>query len=273
MITSAHPGAVGSLRRIMDAYLDSVLTRNPTRSALGPQCRVTVNAVLAGPEETPPIDDFPALQIFSDPAQGGVVVAGAARVAGALSPYALRLRVENEHIVEVEMLLSRTSHGHFADVDQLLSPDVLYDAPVPARRASDREGLKAAADSYWTALQESDGSLAKFAYRCDRFDNGKKITNNLSILASPEAAVLTCVSGLYATRPARPVARNRRFPVLDVSLGVAVSFVLVDFNPNALIKLPGMTHYMLGLFKIVDGEIRSLDEITEKLPFGAPAVW
>src|SRR3569833_2160988 len=106
MITSAHPGAVGSLRRIMVAYLDSVLTRNPTRSALGPQCRVTVNAVVTGPEVTPSIDDFPALQIFSDPAQGGVVVAGAARIAGALCPYGLRLRVENEHIVEVETLLS-----------------------------------------------------------------------------------------------------------------------------------------------------------------------
>jgi len=90
---------------------------------------VTVNAVVTGAEETPPIDDFPALQVFSDPAQGSVV-AGAARVGGALRPYALRLRVENENIVEVERLLSGTSHGYCADVDQLLSPDVLYDAPA-----------------------------------------------------------------------------------------------------------------------------------------------
>ncbi|MDB6011601.1 MAG: hypothetical protein JWL65_3851 [Gammaproteobacteria bacterium] len=273
MIVSGHPGARGKLREITDEYLGSLLRHAPACPALAPGCRATVNAVATGVTSLPPIDDFPALQIFTDPQRGEVAVAGVAKIAGALHPFALRLRVESERILEAEALLSNTSKGHFADVEQLLKPDVLYDAPVALERASDRAGLTAAADSYWTGLQESDGSIPKFAYRCDRFDNGKKITNNLSILLSPEAAVLTCASGLNATRPARPVARNRRFPVLDVSLGVVVSFVLVDFKPNPQIKLPGMTHYMMGLFKIVDGEIRSLDEITEKLPFGSPSGW
>lgn len=273
MILSGHPGAQGSLRRITDRYLDSVLRRDPGRAPLAPHSRATLNALALATQDAPPIDGFPALQMFADPEQGGVALAGVASVAGARRPYALRLKIEDEQILEVETLLSNTSKGHFADVDQLLHPDVLYDAPVAPERAGSRETLKAGADSYWTALQESDGSIPKFAYRCDRFDNGKKITNNLSILLSPEASVLTCASGIFATRPARPIARNRRFPVLDLSLGVAVSWVMVDFKPNPQIKLPGMTHYMMGLFKIVDGEIRCLDEITEKLPFGTPAVW
>jgi hypothetical protein len=273
MIISGHPGAQGVLRRIADEYLGSLLRHAPACAALAPGYRATVNAVPTGVEGHPVIDDFPALQIFTDLEQGGAVVAGVAEVDGTLRPYALRLRVESECILEAEMLLSHTSKGHFADVEQLLKPDVLYDAPVAPDRASNRAGLQAAADSYWTGLQESDGSIPRFAYRCDRFDNGKKITNNLSILLSPEASVLTCASSLNATRAARPVARNRRFPVLDVSLGVAVSFVLVDFKPNPQLRLPGMTHYMMGLFKVADGEIRSLDEITEKLPFGSPEPW
>jgi hypothetical protein len=155
----------------------------------------------------------------------------------------------------------------------MLEPDVLYDAPVPPERARDRAALIAAADSYWAGLQESDGSIPRFSYRCERFDNGKKLTNNLSILLSPEATVLTCAGSLNLTRGARPVARNRRFPVLDVDLGIVASFVLVDFHPNPQNGLPGMAYYALGLFKIVDGSIRSLDEISTKLPLGTAAIW
>lgn len=274
MIVSGHAAARGTkLRQIADGYLESLLRRNPSSAALATAFRASVNGAVVTPETQPAVDDFLALQMFVDTEQGGVALAGVAVAGGVRRPFALRLKVATERIVEAESILSSTPKGHFADVDQLLKPDVLYDAPVPPERASDREGLKAAADSYWTGLQESDGTIPKFAYRCDRFDNGKKITNNLSILLSPEAAVLTCASGLFATRPARPVSRNRRFPVLDASLGVAVSFVMVDFNSNPLLGFPGMTHYMMGLFKVVDGEIRSLDEFTEKLSFGAPSVW
>lgn len=274
MIMSGHPAARGTaLRRIADGYLESLLRRETTRAPLAANFRASLNAQSVTSAAMPAFDDFPALQMFTDAEQGGIALAGAAVVEGVLRPYAARLKVENERITEAESIVSNTTKGHFADVDQLLKPDILYDAPVPPERASDRAGLRAAADSYWTGLQESDGSIPKFNYRCDRYDNGKKITNNLSILLSPEAAVLTCASSVYGTRPARPIARARSFPVLDVSLGVAVSWVMVDFQPNPLLKLPGMTHYMMGLFKVVDGEIRCMDELTEKIPFGSASVW
>jgi hypothetical protein len=274
MIISGHPAARGTvLRRLADDYLESLLTRDPSRAALSKDSRVSLNATLVAPGELPKFDDFPALQIFTDVEQGGIALAGVTIVEGVLRPYALRLKIENERIAEAETIVSGTTKGHFADVDQLMKPDVLYDAPVAPERAATREALRAAADSYWIGLQESDGSIPKFNYRCDRYDNGKRITNNLSILLSPEAAVLTCASSLYGTRPARPLARARAYPVLDVSLGVVVSWVMVDFRENPLLKLPGMTHYMMTLFKVVDGEIRIMDEITEKVPFGTPSAW
>jgi hypothetical protein len=271
---SGHPAATGTpLRRLADRYLESNLAGDLTRAPLAADFRASVNAKTIATETPPHIEDFPALQIFPDPQASEVILTGVAMNEGVLRPYVLRLKARDERIIESETILGGTPKGHFADVDQLLKPDPLYDAPVLPCRASDRGQLRAAADSYWEGLQQSDGSIPKFAYRCERFDNGKKITNNLSMLLSPEATVLTCTSGLYGTRPARPVARARRFPVLDVELGVAASFVMVDFKPNSLINLPGMTHYMLGLFKVVDGEIRSLDEITVKLDFGTPSIW
>ncbi|MBL3961179.1 MULTISPECIES: hypothetical protein [Burkholderia] len=220
------------------------------------------------------IDDFPSLQLFDDPLQSQVVAFGVAEAGGQIRPYALRLKVSAGRISEVEEIISTACAGHFADAVQLLKPDVLYEAPVPPHRAAERDQLESVADSYWSALQESDGSLARFAYRCDRYDNGKKITNNLSILLSADAAVHTPASCVYATRPARPIARNRRFPVVDRRLGIVVSFVLVDFHPAPHLDRPDCgTFYMAGVFKVTDGEIRSLDEIREILPLGAAEIW
>jgi hypothetical protein len=274
MIAPSNSGATDTnLRHLADSYLEVLLGRDLARVSLAPDFRVSVNAAWIAPTALPAIDDFPALQMFTDPEQGCAALVGVAILAGVRRPFALRLGAENGRIGEAEIILSNSCKGHFADVDQLMYPDVLYDAPVPPARSSGPKALEAAANGYWTGLQESDGAIPKFSYRCDRFDNGKKITNNLSILLSPEATVLTCTSSLYATRTARPVCRNRRFPLLDINLGVAVSFVMVDFQPNPYINLPGMTHYMMGLFKVVDGEIRSLDELTEKLPFGTASIW
>lgn len=273
-IVSGDPaGRRHPLRSIAHSYLESLLPRNGAGASLAPEFRASINGEWVANRPHPPIEDFPALQIFLDPVQGGVVVTGVAVSAGMRCPYALRLKVQGEQILEAESILSDSRKGHFADVDQMLEPDVLYDAPVPPERASDRAGLIAAADSYWAGLQESDGSIPRFSYRCERFDNGKKLTNNLSILLSPEATVLTCASSLNLTRAARPVARNRRFPVLDVDLGIVASFAVVDFQPNPQNGLPGMAYYALGLFKIVDGSIRSLDEISTKLPLGTAPIW
>lgn len=263
-------GPSAAHRRRASLFLERRLSGEASDGAL----RHSVNNRLLGPGQAPPIEDFLALQMFDDPEQGQVAVLGAAQIDGAPTPYALRLMIADDTVVEVEEIISSARHGHFADVDQLLKPDVLYEAPVPAHRAADRDRLRQAADRYWAALQESDGSLARFAYRCDRYDNGKKITNNLSILLSQDAAVHTPASCINATRPARPLARNRRFPVLDTRLGVAVSFVLVDFHPAPHIDRPDCgTFYMAGLFKISDGEIRSLDEIREIIPLGAEEIW
>jgi len=80
-----------------------------------------------------------------------------------------------------------------------------------------------------------------------------QITNNLTILLSADAAVHSPASCVAATRPARPIARNRRFPVIDTELGIVVSFVLVDFHPAPHIDRPDCgTFYMAGLFKISD---------------------
>jgi NAD(P)-dependent dehydrogenase (short-subunit alcohol dehydrogenase family) len=69
-------------------------------------------------------------------------------------------------------------------------------------------------------------------------------------------------------------ARERRYPVLDTELGVAVGFVMVDFHPIPGSPRPDAgSFYMMGVFKVVDGELRVVDEIREILPLGALSGW
>ncbi len=276
-IAHARLGRRGELIAIAKGYLAAAVARDPSTLRLAGTFRATENAkdvsigeglMWVGRTE------FPAIQYFPDPETDQIVVMGAVRDSESLSPFMLRLKTTADQIAEAEAIVSPNRTGHFSDVAQLLKPDVIYDAPVPRERASDRAQLRAAADSYWTGLQESDGSLARFGYRCDKYDNGAKTTNTLRTLLSPDATVHTCASALNATRAARPIARERRFPTADVQLGVVTSLVMVDFHP-----IPDSprddagTFYMLGVFKVVDGEFRNIDEIRIILPLHSVSGW
>ena len=271
MMAHADPGD------LLSAYLTALTNGTPGDLALHPEFRSTENGVNIRVGEglwrlTP---RFAGIQIFRDVYTGHAVCLGIAVIdGGSPQPFALRVRARDELLLEAEAIISSDSQGHFADAAQLLKPDIIYSAVVPVERRATREGLRAAADSYWEGLEQSDGLIPRFNYRCDKFDNGAKTTNTLRTLLSPDAKVHSCASALNDTRAARPLARERRFPVLDTELGVAASLVVVDFHPIQGHPRPDAgSIYMLGLFKVVDGEIRIIDEIREILPLKASSGW
>jgi hypothetical protein len=276
MYEGAGREAERMLRGHGDRFLESLVRHDPGFARWNSSFRVTENAVEIKPGEGlwDTVGDFLGLQTFVDIEQAQLVTTGVAVCAGQRRPFALRLKMADDAVSEAELLVSTDTAGHFADVDRLLAPDVLYDAPVPPERACDRDELAAVAGGYWSALGESDGSLARIGYRCDRYDNGKKVTNTLTTLLSPDATVHTVASCLNHTRGARPTVRASHFPVLDPARGVAVSTVMVDFHPVAHSPRPDSgTFYMVAVFKVVDHEIRSIDEIREILPLGTPQAW
>jgi len=265
-----------ALHRLGERYLQALTQGGPARASLAQHYRATENLreVPVGAGLWQGTQAFLGLQSFADAVQRQWCCLGVVVIEDQRRPFALRLGCADGQVSEAEAVVGSDPKGHFADVDQLLRPDVLYDAPVPPSRRVDRAGLQGAADSYWSALQESDGSIARFDYRCDRYDNGKKITNNLQTLLSPDAAVHTVASCVNATRGARPLARGRRYPVLDVERGVAISLVTVDFHPIPNSPRPDSgSFYMMAAFKVVDGQIRQIDEIREILPLGVALAW
>jgi len=262
---------------LLSAYLTALTNGTPGDLAVHPDFRSTENGanVKVGEGLWRLAPRFAGIQSFHDVYTGHAVCVGIVLIDdGPPQPFALRVRAREGLLLEAEAIISSDSKGHFADAAQLLKPDIIYSAVVPAERRVSREGLRAVADSYWEGLEQSDGLIPRFNYRCDKFDNGAKTTNTLRTLLSPDAKVHSCASALNDTRAARPLARERRFPVLDTELGVAASLVVVDFHPIEGHTRPDAgSMYMLGLFKVVDGEIRIIDEIREILPLKASSGW
>lgn len=260
----------------MDVYLAAVADGAPAALNLASDFRYTENGASldAGEGLWERAPRFEGIQRFADATTGQVVAMGVAFLDNQARPFAQRLRVEEGALTDAEAIISSDPKGHFADVEQLLKPDIIYSAVVPPHRRVDRDGLRDAADRYWEGLEQSDGLIPRFNYRCDKYDNGAKTTNTLRTLLSPDGKVHTCASALNDTRAARPRARERRYPVLDTELGVAGSFVVVDFHPIPDHPRPDAgSMYMLGLFKVVDGELRIVDEIREILPLGGSSGW
>jgi hypothetical protein len=260
----------------MDAYLRALAAGDAAALNFAPDFRYSENGVFlaVGKGLWGRAPRFEGIQAFADAETGQVVCMGVAVLDDQLRPFAQRLLVRDGLLAEAETIISSDPKGHFADVEQLLKPDILYAAVVPPSRRVDRAGLREAADRYWEGLEQSDGLIPRFNYRCDKYDNGAKTTNTLRTLLSPDGKVHSCASALNDTRAARPRARERRYPVLDTELGVAGSFVVVDFHPIPDHPRPDAgAMYMLGVFKVVDGELRIIDEIREFLPLGSSTGW
>ena len=275
-MTSASGTGREALVSLARRYLAALVDGRPDDVPLAAGYRATENArpVAMGEglwQTTRAIPGHPA--ILCDEARGEVVVVGAIETEG-FHPLALRLRIQAGTIAEAEAIVSTSAHGFFADVDQLVNMDLIYEAPVPPERGTTRTGLRETADLYWVALGESDGSLVAVNYRADRYANGKKTTNNLEILLSPDKAVHTIASIITGTRPARPKVREKRFPVQDEARGVTVSIAMVDFADDPRNPRPDTgCFYIMNLFKVVDGEIRMIDAIHQILPRGTASGW
>jgi len=264
---------IASLGRLLEAIVGGL----PTGDLLSAACRMTINGRTVHGSDLAAlgVQRFAGLLNFADTQTRQSVMMGVAFVDERMAPVSIRALVDlTGRLAEVEMIHSSDRQGPFADAQELLSPDIVYAAPIPPSRRCDREALQAAADDYWEGLQNSDGDIPTFHYRCDKYDNGAKTTNTLRTLLSPDRTIHSCASALDHTRPARPLARERRYPVLDPELGIAASFVMVDFHPIPDSPRPDAgSFYMMGVFKVVDRQIRMIDEIREILPLGAQSGW
>ena len=184
---------------------------------------------------------------------------------------ALRLRIVDDRIAEVEQLAIRPAVQLFGDddgagsrfgntgdnVEAMGQPHEIYRAAIPEAQRMSREDLIETANYYFTGLARNDGQgYYPFTEDCVRYENG--IVSTRECRRQFEDGSL---SGIVSR------IRDRRFVAVDRERGIVFSFAFFDHHQI------NWTWQLAELFKIEDGMIRRIEAVFHQAPFGIPSGW
>jgi hypothetical protein len=292
-----------------DAYFAAVLARKPERLPLDPSVRMTENT------QALPIGQGILWRALSEPLgkyrvdvvdqeSGQIAIATVAKINGASYLTAVRLKVHNNKITEIEQLLANNIQP--LALPNLVEPRAALLADVPPALRDSRSDMIRIADSYFDALTSEDSSRAPFAADCVRHEMGLRTTGNTKPLAlmlptntSVESQQRMRIlmdgittrdckqqidSGAFAdlqkVHPRRPI-------VVDTEKGLIASFPMFiqngDIRPSKLVGYPGLeklpgplpfTTQWIEIFKIYSGRIHEIEApVMLPLYYGAGNGW
>ncbi len=287
------------LEGFVDRYIDAMIAKDIKRLPWGDRVKFTENTVpllvgdglwgsisARGPKS--------AEVKVADPATGQVgfygVVIERDTVPGFL---ALRLKIENNRIAEVETLVNRQPPPRgggaggagaarapsTAGVDPMTSSHFpeLGEA-VKASERTPRAAMVKAADGYFSTLQRNNGRLfTSFTNDCARKENG---------FLSASGADNSCGGQFKLGRYRYDSAvRDRDYMVVDEERGVVMARVYIDHDATLLdytltdgtkaSSTYHVPHTLTGLeiFKIKGGKIAKVEVVHLEVPYGTRSTW
>ena len=304
---SAHAAAScdrACLEGFVDHYLDAVLAHNPSLVPLAPGVRFTEDgqklAIGDGLWRTMHAKGHYRLFV-SDPQAGQVAFFGTIEednrdpAKGTAVLMALRLRVKDGKITEIEQLMVRDERPALAMDGKSVDP--IYLATVPQAERVSRAELIATADKYFTGMQKNDGKGDyPFADDCNRLENGGQTTNaptpagqtrpdpkSATNYSSQWGCMEQFKSGLlhFVSR-----IRDRRYVAIDEERGIVFAFAFFDHQGGDTrhFKTPDGRDVVAGpvqpwtwelgeLFKVQGGKIHRIQAVLQRSPFGMNSGW
>ncbi len=292
------------LESYVDRYLDAVVADQPSMVPLAPGVRFTEdgqqlvigdglwNTLRAKGKYRLFVTDVPAGQVAffgsieednRDPAQGTPAL------------IALRLKVKNLQITEIEQIVVRDENAARRVNELTVNPAYLQ--TVPASERMSRADLIVTANKYFTGMQQNDGKGDyPFADDCNRIENGMQTTNAPTPAGQTRpdprtslnySAQWSCMeqfkSGLlhFVTR-----IRDRRFVAVDEERGLVFAFGFFDHSGGATrtFTVPDgrtitagpvqpWTWEIAELFKVERGKIHKIEALLHRSPYGMSSGW
>jgi hypothetical protein len=288
---------------LTDQYLAALVKHDPAGLPLSRGMRFTENTaeirigdgLWVGASEAPTTFKIYAV----DPASNQVGFYGVMKENGRPLIIALRLKVIDGEITEIEHVLARNMRAD--RMQNLISPRSAFLADVPAWERTPREDMINAANSYFEAIEHGDGEIAPFAEDCERHENGAQTTHNAASvpwpvpMGSPEddramaiIGTLSCAQQLnsqvmsFITR-----LWPRRLGLVDEQKGLVYSFPMFQHRGAVHeIKIKGVpgvdvlhmnggtSNMQMGeIFKIRAGKIHEIETVGTSLPYGTKSGW
>lgn len=301
------------LEGYVDRYMDAMLAHRPEPSLFAPECRFTENGVqlelgeglwasMVGhgsykfyvPDvETRQIAYIGTAREESADAEGGDPVA-----------IALRLKIRDGLITEAEQLVLRADSAAGesfppagASIEKLGVPHSVYTEVIPEEERPSRREMIRTANMYFSGMQKNDGKgVYPFTNDCERLENGVQ-TTNVPLKPGeekPDFKTATAYSASWSCREQFESGllhfvsriRDRRFVAVDRERGIVFAFAFFDHGagqtrhfetPDGRAVVMGpttpWTWQIAELFKIEKGQIRRIEAVSHKCPYGMNSGW
>lgn len=190
---------------------------------------------------------------------------------GDLVAIALRLKIHDQRITEIEQLAVRpssqnSSQGDFPPtgegVEAMGAPHPVFGESIPENERMSRAELIEVANYYFTGLENNDGQgYYPFTDDCVRFENGVDVLARGETRQTCKEQFENSLKGIVSR------IRDRRFVAVDQEKGIVFAFGFFDHhNIN-------WTWQLGELFKIENGQIRRIEAIFHRAPFGINSGW
>lgn len=280
----------------VDQYLHALADKNPSSLPWAKTVRFTENNVslqvgdgLWGTISGLGPEDMRA----ADPAHGQVAYFGVVNENGSPGYFAMRMKIADHKIAEVETLVDRQGNGPgpFGDPAKMTELPIMREY-VPVQGRTPRAKMIALADGYDNTLQLNDGHLfTVFDPACSRRENGVWTASDphpdlKSDTLLAVAGRLSCEQGFkLGNYHWDDRLRARRFPLVDEQKGIVLAAGFIDHSARLrkYTTTDGVVHdspiksphsfCLLEAFKIVDGKIRHAEAIFITVPYNMPSPW
>jgi hypothetical protein len=293
------------LEGFVDQYLDAMIAHNPQLVPLAKNVKFTENGQRL---EIPDglwnsIAGKGTYRLFvSDPPAGEVAFIGTIREEdrnpgeGAPAVIGLRLKIENRRISEAETLVVRNERAA-RNFEKLGKPNPVFGETVPSAERMSREDLIKTANMYFSGMEKNDGKgMYPFTDDCNRIENGAQTTNVPTPAGQqrPDPKTATNYSAQWGCKEQFESGllhfvwriRDRRFVAVDPERGLVFSFAFFDHalgkqrtfqTPNGRTVTGGPTQpwtwELAEMFKIEKGQIRLIEAILDRAPYGMNSGW
>ena len=268
-------------------HMRALATRDPAAMRLAKDVVFTENNVVlpvgAGLWGTVTAVDGTGLEV-ADPRTGQAAWFGSVKENGVPAIYAVRIRVRNGLIDEIESVVHRKTGlpAPFGDVT-VMQHDAAFAEVLPPASRRPRERMLAIADSYFDTVELNDGQVfAPFSQDCARLENGISTTAPTPGATGGNAASIASgcrdqfLLGLYRINKR---VRERRYPLVDEERGVVVASGFFDHanewdrylltngrEMKTALKWPNSIT-LLEAFRIKDAEIQRIEAVFTYVPY------
>jgi hypothetical protein len=309
------------LEGFVDRYLDAVVAHDPKLLPLARNVKFTENGVRldVGDAHWKTVTGKGKYRVFvTDVEAGQVAFIGNVREEGrgpegSPTAIALRLKVENRQITEIETLMVRAAApaggnaargaqpapptGAAVNMERLGTPNALFTQTIPRAERMSREDLIKIANMYFSGMEKNDGKGAyPFTDDCNRIENGSLTTNvpPREGQTRPDPKTATGYSAMWSCKEQFESGlihfvwriRDRRFVAVDPERGLVYSFVFFDHAlgkdrtfqaPNGRSVTGGppdpWTWQIAEMFRIEKGKMRQIEAVLLRAPYGMTSGW